>query len=1022
MAQVRNALRSGVGRVVMAVMLLLGLLTVTPMLSGAASAHTAHLEASASCDGTVEWKSHSWERGEDGENDDVRVYRSHDGGSRQEVGHGSYTSENGYEFSGSFTWPEGVSSITVSSSPESEWGNGEYPDDEGDDEVHLERPDCDEDAHVDHELQCDGSAPGYADGSVTLTLSNPAGPFAHDAEFQVYSPDSDDEHETYSVPAGGEEHVQFHGLSEGHHHIKVTKDDDDHSRDIEVDCDEEVPSVTASQACVAGDGAITVNMFNTGGEVVTYTVEDPITHEATEVQVAPNGSESRTFTGLADGEYQVKVYTDDADFSKMFEVDCDDDGDEPHDDECPAEPGDDDHDSSTSSSTKGDDDDDDDDDDHDSSSSSTDGDDDEAGSSSSSSSVKPYGARTNSFVGASSSSSSSTSVKYGSSTSTTQHASSTSEKEYGSSTSDDEHESSTSTSVPDDEDDPCEPPEEGKGMIEVSKACVANDGQVTVTLTTVGGDEAVTFVVEGVEYEVAPGESQDVVLSGLTDGTHTIHVTAGKQDLSFDIDIACDLSPRVTVTQECAAFDGSVHFFLENLGDDADATFTIDGVDHVVAPGGSTNVTIGDLADGTHTFTVSINGVAMPDVEITVDCDPDFDVVAQCNTVTNTGTVTTYWFTVTNTEATDVEVSWDGGTATVPAGESRTIGSTTAPLTLRHGDAVIATAAATDVVCSRTVVVEKNLIGAPPTPETYTVTVSRLVGEAYVEELVFDLVAGTPTTITLPSTLDPAGIQYIVEETGRGTAATSVVTPSELTLSGHLGSNISVVVTNGYSSVSIDKQVSADQIGAGGQLTYTLQGKNTGGLTLDPVVVLDRLPSAVSFVSASVANDGGSCVLTESTRPQLVTCTMVGSLAADETTDVITIVVTVDADVEADTTLVNQAKIVGAYGPGQRSVEPVGSPLSCLPPVAGHVCALSAEVSTTIVGSEPPPPPPPPGPTNPTTTTPGSTTTSVVSGGPTTTTPGGLPRTGGGSPTPLLLIGFGIACIGGSLVLTRRRA
>ena len=1020
MAQVRNALRSGVGRVAMAVMLLLGLLTVTPMLSGAASAHTAHLEASASCDGTVEWTSHSWERSEDGKNDDVRVYRSHDGGDRQEVGHGSYSSSNGYEFAGSFTWPEGATSIVVSSSPESAWGNGESPDDEGDDEVYLERPDCDEDAHVDHELQCDGSAPGYADGSVTLTLSNPAGPFAHDAEFEVYSPDSDDEHETYSVPAGGEEQVQFHGLSEGRHHIKVTKDDEDHSRDVEVDCDEEVPSVTASQACVAGDGAITVNMFNTGGEVVTYTVEDPITHEATDVQVAPNGSESRTFTGLADGEYEVKVYTDEADFSQHFEVDCDHDDDEPHDDECPAEPGDDDeHDSSTSSSME-------DDDEHDSSSS-TSAEDDEAGSSSSSSSVKPY-ARTNSYVPSSSSSSSSTSVKYGSSTSSSvKYGSSTSttEKEYGSSTteeegsstSDDEHDSSTSTSVPDDDEHDCEPPDEGKGMIEVSKACVADDGQVTVTLTTVGGDEPVTFVVEGVEYEVAPGESRDVVLSGLTDGTHTIHVTAGKQDLSFDVDIACDLSPRVTVTQECAAFDGSVHFFLENLGDDLDATFTIDGVDHVVAPGGSTTVTIGDLADGTHTFTVSINGVAMPDVEITVDCDPDFDVVAQCNTVSITGTVTTYWFTVTNTEATDVTVSWDGGSTTVPAGESRTIGSTNAPLTLRHDGAVIATAAATDVVCSRTVVVEKNLIGAPPTPETYTITVSRLVGDAYVEVLVFDLVAGTPTTITLPSTLDPAGIQYIVEETGRGTAATSVITPSDLTLSGHLGSNISVVVTNGYASVSIDKQVSADQIGAGGQLTYTLQGTNTGGLTLDPVVVLDRLPSAVSFVSAQVANGGGSCELTESTRPQLVTCTMVGSLAAGERTDAISIVVAVDADVAADSTLVNQAKILGAYADDERSPEPVGSPLSCIPPAAGHVCALSAEVSTTIVGSEPPPPT-----SGPTTTTPGSTTTSVVSGGPTTTTPGGLPRTGGGSPTPLLLIGFGIACIGGSLVLTRRRA
>ena len=326
---------------------------------------------------------------------------------------------------------------------------------------------------------------------------------------------------------------------------------------------------------------------------------------------------------------------------------------------------------------------------------------------------------------------------------------------------------------------------------------------------------------------------------------------------------------------------------------------------------------------------------------------------------------------------------------------------------------VIATVPATDVVCTRTVVVEKILIGAPATPETYTVTVSRLVGDTYVQELVFDLVAGTPTTISLPSTLDPAGITYKVEETGRGTAATSVVTPSELTLAGHLGASVSVVVTNGYASVSIDKQVSDERIAAGGQLTYTLQGTNTGGLTLNPVTVLDRLPSAVSFVSASVAGDAGSCSLTESTRPQLVTCEMVGSLAAGATTPVITIVVNVDTDVAANASLTNQAKIVGAYGEGTRPPEAVGSPLSCIPPVVGHVCALSAEVTTTIVGSDPPPP---------STTTPGSTTTLVEIGGPTTTSPGDLPRTGGSSPTPLLLIGFGIACIGGALVLTRRRA
>ena len=230
MAQVRSALRSGAGRVVMAVMLLLGLVTVAPLLSGAASAQRAHLDASVSCDGTVEWTASSWSADEAGANTDVRVHRSTSSGDVQEVGQGSFQDDNGYRFSGHFTWPQGESTIVVSSSPEGAWGNGDDADhDEGDDDVHLERPDCDDDAHVDHELHCDGSAPGYGDGTVKLTLRNPAGPFGHDATFDVYDPDDGGVHTSYDVPAGGEHEVEFDGLSEGPHHIKVTEGGDDHS-------------------------------------------------------------------------------------------------------------------------------------------------------------------------------------------------------------------------------------------------------------------------------------------------------------------------------------------------------------------------------------------------------------------------------------------------------------------------------------------------------------------------------------------------------------------------------------------------------------------------------------------------------------------------------------------------------------------------------------------------------------------------------------------------------------------------
>jgi hypothetical protein len=62
-------------------------------------------------------------------------------------------------------------------------------------------------------------------------------------------------------------------------------------------------------------------------------------------------------------------------------------------------------------------------------------------------------------------------------------------------------------------------------------------------------------------------------------------------------------------------------------------------------------------------------------------------------------------------------------------------------------------------------------------------------------------------------------------------------------------------------------------------------------------------------------------------------------------------------------------------------------------------------VNTVIVGSDPVPP------TVPSTTVPATTTT--VPKGP-------LPRSGG-TPLPLLLLALGATCVGGSLLLARRR-
>ena len=46
------------------------------------------------------------------------------------------------------------------------------------------------------------------------------------------------------------------------------------------------------------------------------------------------------------------------------------------------------------------------------------------------------------------------------------------------------------------------------------------------------------------------------------------------------------------------------------------------------------------------------------------------------------------------------------------------------------------------------------------------------------EETTFNINAGESKVVTLPSTLDPAGIDYEFEEIVKGTASTSVVTPT----------------------------------------------------------------------------------------------------------------------------------------------------------------------------------------------------------------------------------------------------
>ena len=950
-------------RVVVAGLVLVGSVSAAPVFaSGGDSAPRARLDAEVSCDGTVEWQADASGDDEKGSNPDIRVMRSVDGGAPEEVGQGSFSKANDHEFSGSFEWPDGADKVLLTVVPQGTWGNGSTS--KQGETVELELPDdCDGHPHVGDDVECVDSAPGVGEGTVVLTLSNPAGPFGRTARFSVHEPDGGERRSSHEVRSGDTESVEFHHLSDGHHEVKIDIDGESEDHEFEVDCNRPVTSVEQSEECVDGFGEVTLLLSNTGGDSAEFRVEHPLTHEVETLVIEAGGSATRRFAGLPDGEWTIPVQAGDHDLSQSVEIDCamaDDHGDdecEDHDDDAPDD-GDDDgtstsvEDSSPDSSVE------------DSSPESSIED------SSPESSVEgssPDSSVEDSFPESSvHHSSPSVSVESWSSKPSTSVESSSPESSVedsspDSSVEDSSPDSSVDDSTPDgrddddeadDDDDDCE--EEGRPEVTFTKSCVDQDGQVSITLSVVGGDDSIKFVVAGAIHKVKPGTTKVVVIGGLTDGTHTIPITADGKDKSITVTIACDLPPAVKVTQECSAFDGVIEVLLDNPGDDLPATFSVNGTETVVAPGASTRIRIEGLADGSHTLKLTINGVAQPDVVVTFDCDPVFEVVARCNTVSSAGAVQVHWFTVTNTESVDVTVTWPDGSLLVPAGESRTIGSTSATLSIEYAGVTIASAEASAATCSKDVTVSKTVIGTPPAGEVYTVTIWRRVGTEWDTITSFDVAPGSPVTVELPSTLDPAGIEYRIEETAKGSASTSSVSPGTITLTGDQGATVSVAVTNGYAGVSVSKSADVGSVTPGSTVEYTLAPTNTGGLTLDPVVVFDRLPEAMSMVSATVAGDAGTCSLAESSRPQLVKCVMSAALAAGDTGPAITLVGRVDAGATPSATLVNRAKAVGVFGSGTVPDEPDGSTPSCSTIASGTVCALSPAVEVVV---ETPPPP-----------------------------------------------------------------
>ena len=426
------------------------------------------------------------------------------------------------------------------------------------------------------------------------------------------------------------------------------------------------------------------------------------------------------------------------------------------------------------------------------------------------------------------------------------------------------------------------------------------------------------------------------------------------------------------ISHVCTNFDGTVTITLTRTGGDLPVVFVLDNQTYTLVTGdGPVVVTYDDVPNGPFVRSLTVNGEPS-DLSVDVQCDAVLTGVPVCAEVDIKNVTTMYWYRLSNPGTLPVPVAWADGTGTVPAAGTLTVKSAASPLVATNGTITAVTVAGSTEVCGTKVTFEKKLVGQPITGEEYTIRVSRLVGPTYETYLTFPLNAGTVQEFVLPSTLDGIGITYKIEEIDDGTASLHTVSPDTFTLQGNLGETVSVVVTNGYAAVAIDKQVSATQVKGGDPLTYTLVAKNTGGLTLNPVVITDSMPPNLAMQSALVEGGQGTCVLVKETRPQLISCDIDGSLAPGASTPTITIVAQVDVATPVGATLLNQAKVLGKYigapdvAPSEtytdatRSAEIVrlraevdseGAELSCLPVVDGTVCDLSAKVGSLILAN-----------------------------------------------------------------------
>ena len=207
---------------------------------------------------------------------------------------------------------------------------------------------------------------------------------------------------------------------------------------------------------------------------------------------------------------------------------------------------------------------------------------------------------------------------------------------------------------------------------------------------------------------------------------------------------------------------------IGNPGDDVDVTFTINGTPLHPRPRRITEC--GGRSAGRwseHHHARHQRRRRRP----TSSCSPTATrrSVSRQSATRAAGEGTLHWFTITNTESTDVTVTWNGGSATVPAGQSTGRSARCLHLSCsQHNGQQIAQAAAPRRLRSHGRVHQgvgrARRQRARPTRsgsrDSWARPTSKRPRSPSAPE--------SPVTIHLPSTMDPAGIDYKFEEIVQG--------------------------------------------------------------------------------------------------------------------------------------------------------------------------------------------------------------------------------------------------------------